>query len=443
MLRAIPIFFRSLPAAAALVAAFPAIPRAAGDAALDTLIASALARDPALQAGRHEADARRAAPGRRWSLEAPQVGVEFYQAPIRSFPNPLKNQMEIDYTVQQALPFPGKQAARIRAEDGNAGMGEAEWEAARLRAVRDVKAGWYALYLADRRLELNARGRELAARIAALARSRYEVGLGGQSDILRAQAEATRLRMDSIGLAQERLAAVAELNARLDRDGATPIAGPDSLVPRPAAWRPEAVAAAAAEAHPEIRAARAGVRMREAERDLAGRQWLPDFMVGGAYKDMRALPPGVHGGTPDDQWSLMVGLNVPVAPWSAPATRAAKAQGDANLGRARAGHAGTRNAVMARARAAAYAEAGARERLRLAREILLPQARQAWESALSAYQGGKGAFSEALDAWRDELMAHEECETALVAALLAQADLEEAAGMDLDALAAKAGGTAE
>jgi outer membrane protein TolC len=80
--------------------------------------------------------------------------------------------------------------------------------------------------------------------------------------------------------------------------------------------------------------------------------------------------------------------------------------------------------------------------LRLAREILLPQSRQAWESALAAYQGGKGAFAEALDAYRGELAAQEECETALVALLTAQADLEEAAGMDLQALAAKAGGKA-
>ena len=48
------------------------------------------------------------------SLDPPQVAFEFYQSPISAFPNPFKDQMEYDYSIQQMFPFPGKLGAMAR-----------------------------------------------------------------------------------------------------------------------------------------------------------------------------------------------------------------------------------------------------------------------------------------------------------------------------------------
>jgi outer membrane protein TolC len=93
------------------------------------------------------------------------------------------------------------------------------------------------------------------------------------------------------------------------------------------------------------------------------------------------------------------------------------------------------NEALARARRAALRAAGARERLRLARTVLLPQARQAYASALAGYQGGKEGFAAVLDAYRGELSAREGAVSDAAAALIAEADLEEAAGPEAVAAA--------
>ena len=430
-LRSIPAFPFASPWIAAALAFTAPSPARAQD--IDTLIAQALTRNPAIKAAEYQVKALHNSPNHAWWLDPPGLGVEFFQAPVRGFPNPLKNQMEIDYSVQQSFPFPGKIAARIRAEHGHAEIGEAELESLKRKVVRAVKGGYHRLYLLDRRADLNRRNREAMERLIAIARRQYEVGLGGQAEILRAQSEATRLRMDSITLAQDRLAEAGSLNALLDHDPGAPVAVADSLAPLVGEWPPEKLAEALADIHPELRAMQANIRMREAEGAMARKEYFPQLTLGGAYKDMRTAP--VHGGAIEDYWSFAVGVDMPLALWSLPKARAGVAQSEMNLAQARAGFADARNSVVARARAAALSEAGARERLRLSREALLPQARQAWESALAAYQGGKTAFMAVLDAYRADLAAQEDAETALMGLLEGQADLEESAGMDLRTLA--------
>jgi outer membrane protein TolC len=195
------------------------------------------------------------------------------------------------------------------------------------------------------------------------------------------------------------------------------------------------VAAALAAAHPDLKAKSAEIRMRQAESDLARRGYWPGFKVGAAYKDMLAMPPGTHDGTVRDYWSLGISMDMPAAFWSLPRARAGAEQARFRVEQARADLASVRNASLARARAASERARALRERLRLAREALLPQARQAHGSALAAYQGGKGDFASVLEASRAVLAAEEGAAEDLAALLTGQADLEEAAGMDWEALA--------
>ena len=57
---------------------------------LDELAAEALRNNPQLRAARHQTSAAQTRVDQVSSWDAPQLGVEFYQTPIRSFPNPLK-----------------------------------------------------------------------------------------------------------------------------------------------------------------------------------------------------------------------------------------------------------------------------------------------------------------------------------------------------------------
>lgn len=89
---------------------------------LDDLIKETLENNPQLRAARNQTSAARAHVDQATSWDAPQLGVEFYQTPIQSFPNPVKNSMETDYFLQQMIPFPGKISAMGRSAKNNANM---------------------------------------------------------------------------------------------------------------------------------------------------------------------------------------------------------------------------------------------------------------------------------------------------------------------------------
>ena len=410
--------------------------------ALPDLIAQALRDNPGLKAAAHQVRSLHAAPGHVWSLDPPRIGVEFYQAPIRSFPDPVKNQQEIDYSLQQTFPFPGKIASRIDAAHTHAQMGESDLEALERKLVREVKTDYYELYLLDRRMEINRQNQALMGRLVEITRRQYEVGLGRQADILRAQTEATNLRADSLMLDQSRRALQGMLNAFLDRPAILPLSTPDSLEPARVEWSFDQIRPLLEANHPGLKSMQAGVRMRQAEGAMALREYWPDFTLGGTYKDMLRMPEGSHGGELRDYWSVKVDMSLPIALWSLPRYKAGVAQSDAGLAQAEAEYADARNLVFARAQAALSKAQGDAELVRLTRTVLAPQAGQALQSALSAYQGGKSDFMALLDAYRMSLKAKENSETALTGLLAGQAALEEAVGLDLEEIGKRISGGA-
>jgi outer membrane protein, heavy metal efflux system len=396
------------------------------------LIAQALRNNPAIKAAMHQVKSLHSSPAHTWYLEPPQVGVEFFQAPVSSFPNPIKDQMEIDYSLQQSFPFPGKIASRIEAEHRHAEMGESGLEARKRKIVRDVKMGYYGLYLVDRRLEFNRQNRVLMGRLIEAARRQYEVGLGRQADILRAQTELTRLKSDSIALAQSRKAMEGMLNATLNRKTTQAIIISDSLHAAEVDWPFDRLQPILEENHPELRAGESAVRMRKAEGAMARKEYWPDIMVSGSYKDMLEMPSGTHDGELRDYWSVMVSLNIPVALWSLPKYKAGVVRNKADLAQAEEEYADARNQVFARAQQALLKAQSGKELFRLSRTVLEPQAEQALESTLASYQGGKSEFMALLEAYRTSLMAKENTEMARMQLLSSQAELEEAIGLGLE-----------
>lgn len=398
---------------------------------LDELIAEALGNNPGIKAARFQVQALHSTPDHVWHLMPPQIGVELFQAPVSSFPNPFKNQMEVDYSLQQAFPFPGKIASMVKVEHSHARMGEAQFWALKRKLIKDVKIRYYELYLLDRRLDFNREDQALMNRFIDIARRQYEVGMGRQAEILRAQTELTKLRVDSISLAQTRRSMEGMLNALLNRKTSGNLRVAKSLSAERIEWSLDQVEPLLKEYHPELQAMRASVDIREAERIRARKEFLPEFMVRGMYKDMLETDPAAHGGPPEDYWSVMVSMDIPFAFWSAPRFKAGMTRSRAALNQARQEYSDMENMTTARAQEALLKARSSAELARISRTTLLPQAQQALESNLSAYQGGRGEFMMLLDSYRMRLMARQDSEMTLMQVLVSQAELEEAIGLDL------------
>jgi len=89
---------------------------------LNDLIEEALQNNPDLIGARHEIAEARARIPQAEAWEPPQIGVEFFQTPVESFPNPADDSMELDYFIQQMVPFPGKRSAMGRSDDRRCGL---------------------------------------------------------------------------------------------------------------------------------------------------------------------------------------------------------------------------------------------------------------------------------------------------------------------------------
>ncbi|MGA2506592.1 MAG: TolC family protein [Chitinispirillaceae bacterium] len=393
------------------------------DAQLHGLLQEALSGNPSLKAAGYKVAAASASSAAKRSLDPPQVGVEFYQAPVTSFPNPLKNQMEIDYSLQQMLPFPGKLSAMSSAEKKRSEMLDADKKTLADDLVRDVKTVFYELYLIDRRKEILLEKCNLLKNFEAIARKQYEVGMGTLSDILRAQTEISLITKDSIDLEQNRISAIAMLNALRNK----PM---DAVVPLLPEIRPpslqliiDTIMSLAEVNRPELASMKLNTAMQQAELKATKKEFYPDFMVRGTYKQMTDLP---------DDWALMVGLSIPVAPWSLNKTSAGARSSEALVSQSTQDYNAMRNMVASQVRDAVAKVESNQAQIQIIRQTIIPQATQTLQSVIAAYQTGKQDFLMLLDAQRMLLMAKLDYHMAVMNLLASQAQLERAVGLSME-----------
>ena len=304
-------------------------------------------------------------------------------------------------SVTQAFPGFGKR--RLRGESASRVASVRAEAVAALRAdvVRQVKLAYYDLGYVDRALAINRQEERLLAQYEQLARSRYAQGLGRQSDVVRLQAEITRVLSRREALEWRRIDGAAALNAALDRAAGVPVA-PVALSDPPAVRLDDAALAAAGRTErPEVRAALRGIEHREAELELARRNHWPDFSVGAAWGNVlgrRDLPGGaMPAANGKDVYSVMVGVNLPLFRTKyAAGVREAAERAEA----ARAAHDAALNDTERAIRTTTFRLRAIERQLVLFERTLLPQAEQAQSSTEAAYAGGGADALDLLDGQR-------------------------------------------
>jgi outer membrane protein TolC len=356
------------------------------------------------------------------SLDAPQVAMEFYQSPVSSFPNPFKNQMEYDYSIQQMIPFPGKLGAMSLSEQKRTDMLAADKQTEEQDIIRNVKELYFDLYLKYRQLELNGQTQTLVREFVKIARTQYETGAGKQSDILRAQTELSTFVNDSIVLNQQIKSMEGMINALCNRPVTTDIGFVPEISPVMKSYDLNALLFIADKNRPELKSMVKGIEMQQAERMATQKEYLPDFMVRGMYKQM------MQG---SDDWSLMIGATVPIAPWSRGKISSGARQADENIRMAHSERENMINMISSEVNDALLKVESAKERLKLSQESVIPQAEQTLESALSAYRTGKQEFLTLIEIQRMLVMAKLDYHMAVMTLLDGENRLERSVGLSL------------
>ena len=390
---------------------------------LDKLIAEALQNNPQLRAARNQTAAARTRVDQVTSWDAPQVGVEFFQSPIQSFPNPLKNQMEMDYFIQQMVPFPGKLSAMGKAAEATAGMYNQGTKALERKILRDLKSAYYELYLVQRKIQINAENQDLMKRFVDIANKQYEVGMGKQPDILRAQTELSTLINDGLNLQKEKRATEAMINTILSRPANSPlgyVADIEADIPQ---WTFEQLRPLALEARPELKAMNFNIEMNKAEVSLSKREYFPDLMARVMCKDMAM--------TSNDFWSVMVGVSIPLSPWSKGKYTSRVQENELNVKRAEEDFSNMINMSLFEVQDANVRVQTNQNLVLLYKNTVIPQAEQTLQSTIAAYQTGKTEFLMLIDAYRMVLMSRLEYHMSVMNYMASQAALEQAVGFDI------------
>ncbi|MGE0467274.1 MAG: TolC family protein [Steroidobacteraceae bacterium] len=362
-------------------------PSAASAQQLAALVAEALASNPEIAAARSELDAAQQRVPAAGALDDPMLEAGIINAPLESL-----NLRREDMTMKmlglgQRLPFPGKRELRrgVAAADAES-IGLAVQETSN-RVERDVRVAYEELAFNEEAQRIVVRTREALAQLAAIARSRYEVGQAAQSDVLDAQIELEQLRIELLQLAAGNAALQTDLQRLLGRTGpAPPIhAAAPQLAAAPGA--DPGAAGLAIDNRPQLLALQSLVERSSRSIDLAEREYYPDFDVKLQYGQRDRAPDGLPR---DDMVSLTVGINLPI--WR-------KSRLEPQVAEARAMRRQAQSLLLAE-RLESQARLDAQ--LALARQwrstaeayegTLLPQARAASASALAAYRVGRVDF---------------------------------------------------
>ncbi len=331
--------------------------------------------------------------------------------------------METDYFVSQMFPFPGKIAAMGSAAESNANMMEQGYQALERKVIRDLKNAYYELYLAQRKIQINAENEDLMRKFVEIARKQYEVGMGSHHDILRAQTELSTLINDGVILQSEKKVVESMLNTTLSRPADAPLGYVPDIESEIPQWTFEQMRSLVLGSRPELKSMKFNIEMNKADLASSKREYFPDLMIRFTYKNMTQTTP--------NYWAAMAGISIPLAPWSSGRYTSKVEENELNVKKAENDYQNMENMTLYEVQDALVKVQSNQNLASLYKNTVIPQAEQTLESTISAYQTGKTEFLMLIDAYRMVLMSKLNYHMAVMSYMSSQAQLEQAVGMSI------------
>ena len=377
-----------------IAVASPAQPSVLSDSnlSLDEAIGLALARSPNLALAELETEAFRQQPSQAGALSDPVLNVSVSPSPVHTARGTQRSQ----WSVQQAIPFPGKRRLRREVAELRADASAFETQAVRLDVVLNVRQAYARLFSLQQQLEVLHFFREEVESFEEAAAAQYEVGRGPQQALLRAQLEKNALGKRELGLRAAWHEAARDLARVLNDPGLIR----DTLrVVRPGTLEHlDAVDAFefALDQRPEFRAIEQAQAGADKAIGLARRAFYPDFTFQVTYSDIARRSPPLD---PDGKDAIAVGAGIRLPIWRG-TRRAMTQQREIERRRLDEQRRALEADVRIRVEELQHRIDLERQNLLLLSDGLVPQAEITRDATLAAYTTGRVAFIDLLDAER-------------------------------------------
>jgi outer membrane protein TolC len=358
---------------------------------LDDLVQRAERDNREIQMARRAWEAAQARPSQESAPPNPVVSLRVVGPGFFSMP-PLgvgvDQQSTISPMVMQDIPYPGKLKLKGEIAQKEADSTGRMYEATRLNVIYELKMAYFELYKAEKSIETVEKNRDLLNQFSEVARGRYEVGMGIQPDVIKAQLEATMLEERLTMFRQKRDSMKAKINQLINRSPDAPLGAIGEIEPSALSFSLEQLYATTEEVNPLLASRRAMVDRSARKLDLAKKEYLPDFNFRAGYMYMGAEP---------DLWDITVGASVPLFFWQK--ERKGVEEAAAELRGSTNDYEATAQESYRQVKDAYLSITTADRLLRLYKEALIPQASTALESSLAAYRVGNIDFLSILNNW--------------------------------------------
>jgi cobalt-zinc-cadmium efflux system outer membrane protein len=324
--------------------------------------------------------------------------------------------------IRQPLELGGKRQARVDLAERTGALARGELALLRKELRAGVRAGFYALLLAQEKQQLAEAGAALARRSVEIAARRVQAGKVSPLDETRARLAAVDAASESTRAAAELAIARARLGALVGQAGTPALmaAGDPAALPllKPlAAMLPGADNSGVANMG-AVRQARLRLAAQEAQTGVERAARIPDLTLS-VGRQREEEGPQARGRT-------VVGLSLPLPLFDRNQDRLLASLRRADKAREEVAAAEVDTAVRIAEAHARYELASGEARL-LAAEVI-PNAESAHALTLTGFEYGKFSFLDVLDAQRTLFQVRSRRSDALLAAWQAYADIERLAG---------------
>lgn len=355
---------------------------------LRAAVAEALANNPASAMLDARAKAASQLPSQLASLPDPRIGIGIDNWPLDSLRYGSSEMTMLRIAYRQEIPALAKRNALRSGAEHDALAAQHDHQRQQLQLAREVRESWWSLYANERALEILKESQQLLRQSASLAQGRYKVGLSEQQEVLLTQLASSKLLSREFELNAQRRIERARLNALLNR-------APDSLLTLPTTAPAELpvvydqprLEALAHEAQPILRGQQQRTEAARARLDFARLDRRPDYMVEAAYGQRPRMA---------DMASLMVSVALPIH--AQHKQDRAVDQRNSELLAEQFAQQDLQQQIQRQLSEALAEYQEAREQHRLLGSGIIPQARQAVDTLLAAYQVGSANLTSLLEA---------------------------------------------
>ncbi len=296
--------------------------------------------------------------------------------------------------LSQAFPFPGKLSAAEKVQSKDVDINQQEIDDAKNEIANDVRKAYYDLRFSREALSVAYKSQTLLKQIADVVKTKYEVSRASQQNLIQVDVELTKMQDKIEELKGKESANLAVLNSYLLQDPSTPIETNEIPLIEKTEFTISELDSLAKSHRPFLKGIQEVENKAALMKNLSEYDFYPNFNVSVQYSQRDKI---AATNTPlHDFLSFMVGISLPL---NYGGKVSAKVQEQGLMQKMYSDQYDAAFQFLNKNFGQSLAKLKElKEREKLIREGLLPQAEQFYHAAMSSYQVGDTDFINVIDA---------------------------------------------